>query len=161
MWSPPQSSPPDTTSRMVGLTWAEEMDAHNLPDEVNSLSVMIPTPHTPWKVTEVSGHTEQYLVCSLTCMEKEGWCWLADCFALPKVAVMKTLEVDKIMAAQQWPSLTPTLLSPLTELLETINKEEDCWPGGVCSGGCNYPSGKYIFNVVPPESTQEYNKELP
>ena len=67
-------------------------------------------------------------------MENEGWCRLVDSFTLLKVAVMKTPELDKIMAAQCSKSNNQALtriqalnfdtLGPLTELLEMINKEE-------------------------------------
>ena len=120
------------------MTWVKEMDARDPPDEeVDSSSLVTPTPRAPQKVTEVSERTEQHLACSFRCMENEERHQLADSFALPKIAVMKTLELDKIMAAQCLKStksndqamariqtLNSDALGPLTELLEMINKEE-------------------------------------
>lgn len=60
-----ESSPSDPILRMVGLTRAEEMDIRDPPgEEVDSLSVMNPSPHTLQRVTEVSERTKQHLVCS-------------------------------------------------------------------------------------------------
>lgn len=114
------------------------MDIRDPPgEEIDSPSVIVSSAtHTPWKVMEVSELTEQHLVCSFTCLENEERHRLTDSFALPKVAVTKTPELDKIMAAQcskstksndqalaRIQALNSNTLGPLTELLEKINKE--------------------------------------
>lgn len=137
------------------------MDIHDPPGKgVDSSSSVVPAPHTPQRTMEISKLTEQHLVNSFTCMENEGWCRLVDSFTLLKVAVTKTPELDKIMAAQCSKSNNQALariqalnfdtLGPLTELLEMINKEEDeitSEPGGSRSGVCSYPSGQYISQM--------------
>lgn len=111
------------------------MDIHDPPGKgVDSSSSVVPAPHTPQRTMEISKLTEQHLVNSFTCMENEGWCRLVDSFTLLKVAVTKTPELDKIMAAQCSKSNNQALariqalnfdtFGPLTELLEMINKEE-------------------------------------
>ena len=93
------TSPSD--ARAISLTWTEEMDAIDPPGEgEDSSSPVNPTPRAPRKVVEVSECTEQHLVHSFTCMDNEERRRLTDSFALPKLAVTKTPELDKIMAAQ-------------------------------------------------------------
>ena len=125
-----------------GSSWAEEMDRCDPPggEEDSSSSVTATTSCAPRKVVEVSERTEQHLVLSFTCLENEDRRCLVDSFALPKVAVTKTPELDKIMAAQcskstksndqalaRIQALNSDSLGPLTELLELLNKsvEED------------------------------------
>ena len=53
------NGPPDATSRLVGLTWAGEMDERDPPDEeVDPPSSVTPAPRAPRKVWEVSERTE-------------------------------------------------------------------------------------------------------
>ena len=133
-----KNGPPDATSRLVGLTWAEEMDERDPPDEeVDPSSSVTPAPRALRKVSEVSERTKQHLVRSFACMDNKEWRCLTDLFALPKVAVTKTLELDKIMVAQcskstksndqalaRIQTLNSDTLAPLTELLEMLNKED-------------------------------------
>ena len=89
------SSPPNGTPR-TGLSWAEEMDHCDPPGEERSST----STRVPRKVAEVSERTEQHLTRSFACLDNEDRRKLADSFALPKVAVTKTPELDKIMVAQ-------------------------------------------------------------
>lgn len=102
----------------------------------DSTSPVIPALHAPRKVTEVNEHMEQHVVWSFACMDNKEWCWLADSFVLPKVPLMKTLELDKIIKAQCWKItrsndqalariqvLNSDTLSPHSELLEMLSKD--------------------------------------
>jgi len=97
-----------------------------------------PTTHAPWKVAEVSERTEQHLVRSFAPMDNKDRRKLADSFALPRVAVTKTPDLDKIMAAQcsksiktndkalaRIQALNSDALGPLTELMELLNRENE------------------------------------
>ena len=131
-----KTSPPNT--RAVSLAWAEEIDAIDPPGEgEDSSSPVNPTPRAPRKVVEVSECTEQHLVRSFACMDNEEHRRLTDSFALPKLAVTKTPELDKTMAAQCLKStksndqalsriqaLNSDALSPLSKLLERLNKDD-------------------------------------
>ena len=131
-----ETSPPDT--RAVSLMWAEELDAIDPPGEgEDSSSPVNPTPRAPQKVVEVSECTEQHLVRSFACMDNEECRRLTDSFALPKLVVTKTPELDKTMAAQcsrstksndqalsRIQALNSNALSPLSKLLERLNKDD-------------------------------------
>jgi len=138
----PSNNHSSDAPRTGGSSWAEEMDRCDPPggEEDSSSSVTATTSRAPRKVVEVSERTEQRLVRSFACLENEDCHRLADSFALPKVVVTKTPELDKIMAAQcskstksndqalaRIQALNSDTLGPLTELLELLNKsvEED------------------------------------
>ena len=83
--------------RFFFFAWAEQMDRLDPPGEGSSSK---PTTSALRKVAEVSKCTKQHLVRSSASMDNEDHRKLAHSFALPKVAVTKTPDLDKIMAAQ-------------------------------------------------------------
>ncbi|XP_065889882.1 uncharacterized protein [Dysidea avara] len=135
------------------------MEAHNHPGEETEQPDPVNTSKTPCalqKVTEVSKRMEQHLMWSFACMEDEERRELANSFVLPKVAVMKTPELDKIhvMAAKNTKSndqalartqaLNSDTLAPLMEVLEILNKEEE----------------DFTTEHLNQKVLEEYNKEL-
>ena len=94
----PESNSPRNTS--TGSLWADEMDRQDPPGKEESSGILATTPRASRKMAEVSEHIEQHLVRSFACLENEDQHRLTDCFALPKVAVTKTPELDKIIVVQ-------------------------------------------------------------
>jgi len=91
-----------------------------------------------WKVAEVSECTEQHLMRSFAFMDNEDRRKLADSFALPKVVVTKTSDLDKIMTMQcsksiktndqalaRIQALNSDAFGALTELLKLLNREDE------------------------------------
>ena len=110
------------------------MEANDLPGkEVEQSNSITETSRVPPKVMDVSELTEQHLLRSFACMENHEQRKLANSFALPKVAVTKTPELNKIMAAQcnnnqalaRIQTLNSNALAPLTKVLEMFNREEE------------------------------------
>lgn len=164
-------------------SWAEEMEEHQVededrPDTGNSSKA----PHVPRKVTDVSERTEQHLVQGFACMEDEDRRTLANSFALPKVAVTNTPDLDKIMVAQcskntkvndqalaRTQALYSDTLGPLTEVLELLNKEgEDFTEEHLNQVGYAVESAITLLGNAFAQMSQlrrqkileEYNKEL-
>ena len=79
---PPGTSLSATVSRIVGSSWAVEMDANDpLGKAAGSVTKYSCAPK---RVMEISKRTERHLLHSFTCMENDKRRELANSFALPK-----------------------------------------------------------------------------
>ena len=79
---PPGTSLSATVSRIVGSSWAEEMNANDpLGKAAGSVTKYFCAPQ---RVMEISKRTERDLLHSFTCMEDDEQRELANSFVLPK-----------------------------------------------------------------------------